>query len=453
MVVIVPLMMLSFPSVCSMFTFMFTADCYDGGYFPGLHGGMADSEISFRLCTGNCASGPQSGAVSGLAVRGAGRSGLRPVSGLCCGRRTGSARPAAGIPAARARSVFLRGVKTFVVLLASVALYSFIARRIFPELDSYNNRYTYRARLPRLILRAYRWVAEYFILKPWSFVNGFSWALNVISCLLVAGGVIAWFVKKRLWKQPAAALLYLFLAAAIPLAMGSIIIMAPDASVSIYQYVILYIHHGHAGTEPAEGRRPVFGQGRREYSRRRRAGGARWRGAAGKGDACGRRYTPEGGKSRFRRLPGILSLFVTVVLLLVGYENFVVTNEAYFGWISPMSAPMLTTIGLWSGSRSTEGYHAGDAFALVGEYGLSEPADLLGSYPMDGERFEDLSGVARETGLLTSGVRHNFMKIYIGVKCGCERGNPGGHPQTEEYQSMPSYLRRAVCRKFWMCGW
>ena len=32
----------------------------------------------------------------------------------------------------------------------------------------------------------------------------------------------------------------------------------------------------------------------------------------------------------FRRLPGILSLFVTVVLLLVGYENFVVTNEAYF---------------------------------------------------------------------------------------------------------------------------
>ena len=56
-----------------------------GGYFPGLHGGMADSEISFRLCTGNCASGPQSGAVSGLAVLGAGRSGLRPVSGSAAG--------------------------------------------------------------------------------------------------------------------------------------------------------------------------------------------------------------------------------------------------------------------------------------------------------------------------------------------------------------------------------
>ena len=46
-------------------------------------------------------------------------------------RQTGS-----GIPAARARSVFLRGVKTFVVLLASVALYSFIAvsyTHLFPH--------------------------------------------------------------------------------------------------------------------------------------------------------------------------------------------------------------------------------------------------------------------------------------------------------------------------------
>ena len=66
--------------------------------------------------------------------------------------------------------------------------------------------------------------------------------------------------------------------------------------------------------------------------------------------------------------------------------------------------------------ETTEGYQPGDAFALVGEYGLSETPDLLGSYSMDGERFEDLSGVARETGLLTSGVRHNFMKIYIGVE-------------------------------------
>ena len=32
-VVLVPLLMLSFPSVCSMFTFMFTADCYAGGVF------------------------------------------------------------------------------------------------------------------------------------------------------------------------------------------------------------------------------------------------------------------------------------------------------------------------------------------------------------------------------------------------------------------------------------
>src|SRR5699024_5670493 len=115
---------------------------------------------------------------------------------------------------------------------ASVVLYNLVARWIFPNLDSYNGLSQMGqidpARLPRLILRAYRWVAEYFILKPYSFINDFAWALNVISCLLAAGCVIAWFVKRRLWKQPAAAVLYLFLAAAVPLAMGSIIIMAPD---------------------------------------------------------------------------------------------------------------------------------------------------------------------------------------------------------------------------------
>ena len=53
---------------------------------------------------------------------------------------------------------------------------------------------------------------------------------------------------------------------------------------------------------------------------------------------------------------------------------------------------------------------------MLGEYGLSDTPDLLGSYGMEGERFDDLSGAAKETGLLTSGVRQNFMKIYIGME-------------------------------------
>ena len=98
--------------------------------------------------------------------------------------------------------------------------------------------------------------------------------------------------------------------------------------------------------------------------------------------------------------------------------------------------------------ETTEGYQPGDAFALVGEYGLSETPDLLGSYSMDGERFEDLSGVARETGLLTSGVRHNFMKIYIGVEMpDVSEETLEAIRQMEEYQNMPAYPAEGCVQK------
>ena len=413
--VLVPLMMLSFPSVCSMFTFMFTADCYAVGIFLACAAAWLIRRYRY-------------GFLAGIALLvfslGLYQAYLCLAMGiLVCGlfldmlreeKAEGQDRP--GEKSFPEKKVFLDGVKSFLVLLVSVAVYSFAARQIFPELDSYNGLSQMGridpVRLPRLILRAYRWVAEYFILKPYTFVNGFSQVLNVITCLLAAAFVIAWFVKKRLWRRPAAALLYLFLAAAVPLAMGSIIIMAPDASVSmlmLYQYVLLYI----------------FVAALLERSLRK-----------------------EDGLFAAGRFPGIVGLFVTIVLLLVGYENFVVTNEAYFRMDIAYERAYAYYNRIMERIESTEGYQPGDAFALVGEYGLSETPDLLGSYSMDGERFDDLSGVARETGLLTSGVRHNFMKIYIGVKMpDVSEEALEAIRQTEEYRNMPSYPAEGCVRK------
>ena len=430
-VVIVPLMMLSFPSVCSMFTFMFTAECYAVGIFLACTAAWLIRRYRFGFLPG---------IVLLVLSLGLYQAYLCVALGiLVCGlfldllraekeEGTEQHQSDRGIPAAAVRNVFLRGVKTFVVLLASVALYSLIARRIFPELDSYNGLSQMGqidlVRLPRLILRAFRWVAEYFILKPYSFVNGFTRGLNVVCCLLAAAFVIAWFVKKRLWKQPAAALLYLFLAAAVPLSMGSIIIMAPDASVSmlmLYQYVILYIFIMAMLERSLQKENSLF--------------------SAGSG-------SEQAGRGFSRRLPGVLSLFVTVVLLLVGYENFVVTNEAYFRMDIAYERAYAYYNRIMERIEDTEGYQPGDAFALVGEYGLSETPDLLGSYSMDGERFEDLSGVAKETGLLTSGVRHNFMKIYIGVEMpDVSEETLEAIRQTEEYQSMPAYPAEGCVKK------
>ena len=90
--------------------------------------------------------------------------------------------------------------------------------------------------------------------------------------------------------------------------------------------------------------------------------------------------------------------------------------------------------------EATEGYSPGQPFALIGEYGLSETPDLLGSYSLDGDRFEDLSGVAKETGLLTSGVRHNFMKTYVGVEMpDVSEETVNAIKETEVYKNMPTY--------------
>ena len=84
-IVLVPLMMLSFPSVCSMFTFMFTSGLLCGGHFSCLYGCLADPPLSVRLPAGDCASGAEPRAVSSLSVPGAGGAGLRPVPGSFAG--------------------------------------------------------------------------------------------------------------------------------------------------------------------------------------------------------------------------------------------------------------------------------------------------------------------------------------------------------------------------------
>ena len=409
--VLVPVMMLSFPSVCSMFTFMFTADCYAVGIFLACMAAWLIRRYRFGFLPGIVLLVLSLGLYQAYLCLALGL--------LVCGLFLDLLREEKPEDSRERpeKKVFLAGVKTFLVLLASAVLYNLVARWIFPELDSYNGLSQMGqidpARLPQLILRAYRWVAEYFILKPYSFVNGFTWALNVICCLLAAASVFAWFWKKRLWKRPAGALLYLFLAACIPLAMGSIIIMAPDASVSmlmLYQYVILYLFLIAVLEQSLRAEGGLFGE-KRLFS-------------------------------------GVVSLFVTAVLILVGYENFVVTNEAYFRMDIAYERSYAWYNRIMERIEATEGYQPGDPFLLLGEYGLSETPDLLGSYAMDGERFDDLSGVAKETGLLTSGVRHNFMKIYIGVETPeVSEETQEAIRQTQEYREMPAYPAEGCVQK------
>lgn len=113
--------------------------------------------------------------------------------------------------------------------------------------------------------------------------------------------------------------MYIFLAMMVPLAMGSIIIMAPDASISmlmLYQYHILY----------------TFLAALLEKSQDTQSG----------------LFLADAGKVRAGR---ILGYVVAAVLLLVGYQNFVVTNQAYFRMGIAYEDPMHITTVSWKGLK------------------------------------------------------------------------------------------------------
>ena len=397
--VLIPLMMLSFPSMCSLFTFMFTADCYAVGILLACAGAWLIRKYRFGFLPGIVCLVLSMGIYQAYLCLALGIL----VMGLFLDMLEENSRTA---------DVFLRGVKAFVVACISVVIYTIVSRIVYPQLDAYNGLDQMGKidliRLPRLILRSYKWVVQYFILKPFSFVTAAAWALNVASCLLTAGLVIAFFIRKKIYKDSGSAILYIFLAMMVPLAMGSIIIMATDASISmlmLYQYHILY----------------TFLAALLEKSQDTQSG----------------LFLADAGKVRAGR---ILGYVVAAVLLLVGYQNFVVTNQAYFRMGIAYERSYAYYNRIMERIEATAGYQPGDPFALIGEYGLSETPDLLGSYSMDGDRFTDLSGVAKETGLLTSGVRYNFMKTYIGVEMPeVSEEAVEAIKETKEYQEMPAY--------------
>ena len=79
--VLIPLMMLSFPSMCSLFTFMFTADCYAVGILLACAGAWLIRKYRFGFPARDSLPGSEHGNLSGISVPGAGHSGNGHFSG------------------------------------------------------------------------------------------------------------------------------------------------------------------------------------------------------------------------------------------------------------------------------------------------------------------------------------------------------------------------------------
>lgn len=297
-------------------------------------------------------------------------------------------------------------IKAVGVLLAGTVLYIGVSHLINPNLV--NSEYAGAGEMGRISLtelpieaaRSYKRLLEYFVIKPYSFVTKPEWIANIIICLLIVVCFIWLMVSKKLWKKKLHFAVCLLTMAAAPLGIAFIYVMSPKASFStlmMFQYVLVYILL------------LVLLEG----------------------------LFRENGAYKIKQAAGILSV---CLLVFVGCSHYVLAGEAYFRMelakerVSAYYNRLLTRLEL-------EGYRQGEAFLVLGHSQAGDEKYLPPEYyEMEDGKFADLSGISPEYGMLSSGVRENFFRVYFGAEVPyVEESQKEEILKSETFNEMPVY--------------
>ena len=99
-------------------------------------------------------------------------------------------------------------------------------------------------------------------------------------------------------------------------------------------------------------------------------------------------------------------------------------------------------------AETTEGFEAGDALTILGEFYYKDNPCSVEIDVLDSEDLRSLDGVALENGLITSGVRDNFIKIFVGYETALlSDGEKKAIMETRDYQEMSVYPSEGSVKK------
>ncbi len=291
-----------------------------------------------------------------------------------------------------------RGASYAVMLLGSTVLYYIVAIARYPQLVMTEQNgigsmgHISLLRLPKLVVKGYLRIARYFLFGSYSFQSGFMHVCNLLVFIVLIVLFILAVRKKEIHKKRGNFVFSLMCVFLFPLGMSFVDIMAPDANFSmlmIYQFaffyaavLVLYEQLGRTG----------------------------------------------------KRLQELVSLAGLLLVLLTGYGDFLVTNEAYFRMEMTYERVYAYLTRIMVRVESMEGYQAGDPILLVGTF----DEESMAGYRMEEEKFYDYSGVALEYGLMTPGARENFIRIFFG------RQMEYAPEETDEIKASPEFQSMAV---------
>lgn len=320
------------------------------------------------------------------------------------------------------KEVFKEGVLCVVVLGVSVALYMWLSHVIYPNLDNEtyggvgNMGQIELSQMPILIARCYKRFLEFFIWKPFAFMTGTKQVANICVCLLIAVLFITLVIKKKIYKDVLRLALLLVVCGFVPLAAAFIYFMAPEVDYSmlmLYPYALIY----------------VLALALLEYCLRE------W-GSALSMDVV-KKYACY-----------IIAIVTIAAVSLSCYTDYLLTNKAYLRTDLATQRVSSYFNRVIAYAESTEGFAAGDEITILGEFYYKDNPSSVEIDVIDAEDLRTLDGVALENGLITSGVRDNFIKLFVGYQTARLSDEEKKEiMETDAYKAMPVYPSQGSVEK------
>lgn len=314
-----------------------------------------------------------------------------------------------------------RGILCVVVLFAAVGIYMWLCHVFYPNIDNEtyggigNMGNIAVSQMPRLIARCYKRFLEYFIWKPFAFMSKTMQQMNILTCVLAVVFGIYHIVKGKMYRRALDCILYCILCLFMPLAVAFVYFMAPDAPFSmvmLYAYVMIYI--------------TVIMLWEKAISYWQKEQSIKWRGIVSR----------------------VLAWAMVLCIMVSCYCNYLISNTAYMRM--EISYERVTSYfnRIIERVEATDGFQNGDKVAMLGEFYYLDnpsPAELGGFYT---EQLRTMDGVALENGLITSGVRNNFIETFIGFDMtNLSETEKNEIMESQIYQQMPVYPAEGSIRK------
>jgi len=323
------------------------------------------------------------------------------------------------------RTVIFKGIISMMSLGVGMVAYVIVSKIATPVLDDSQGinemGHVEILRIPRLIMRCYKRITEYFIIEPYSFVSNGMHVVNIAICLTGFFLFIYIVINKQLYKDKFKCILAVILAMLVPFSLASIYALAPDtqdaAMTMLYQYFFIYV----VIIALAEKALPIDNQ-------------------------QGVMKTEEKQAGRITFVGKVLAYVGVILIIIVGYQNYLISNEAYFRMYLSFERVSAYYNRIVMSVEAEDEYEYGDSLVIAGN--VYPEKYVVGYNEMGDERFKEFSGIATENGMLTEGIRVGFLRTYLGIEVPDVNWDEVRKiKKTAEYDSMPYYPKDGSIQK------